>query len=91
MEDQTYLSRDQAAMRADLEQAIATAILFTIAMGLGAALALLFVQNSGQETRDQIARMINPNADTRHDPLRRLEKEYGNLRKKVEEVLQSGG
>jgi gas vesicle protein len=87
MTDRTYYSQE-AQMRAQTEQAVGTALLFALAMGLGAVLTLLFVQNSGEETRDQISDMVDDRLDDGRETLKRLEKEYDNLRKKVEEVLQ---
>jgi hypothetical protein len=92
MSDQTtYYDRDYAReeeIRVQAEQAATTAVLFALALGLGALVTVLFVQNSGEETRHDISRAFDDTADSGRDAVKRLEKEYAHLRKKVEEALQ---
>jgi hypothetical protein len=71
-------------------QAATTALLFALALGLGAILTVLFVQNNKKDddVRDRISHMADDRMDEARDTVKRLEKEYAHLRKKVEEVLQ---
>ena len=87
-QQEVYFEPDKALVQND--QAATTALLFALALGLGAILTLLIVQNNNndEDVRDRISHMADDRMDEARDTVKRLEKEYASLRKKVEEVLQ---
>ena len=90
MNDRTYYSRE-AEMRASRERFAAVTIFLALGLGIGAALALMFAPRSGDKTRAELASTLNDSLDTSRDAtnktISRLEKDFGDLRKKVEERL----
>ena len=90
MDKSTYYSRD-AEMRAARENALTTLVLLAIGLAVGTALALLFAPNSGTKTRRELGHAIedrlNSGRDAIEPSLKRLEKEFADLRKKVDERI----
>ncbi len=90
MNDRTYYSRE-AEDQVRREQ-MGNAVLF-ILLGLvvGAVLALLFAPESGEKMRGSIEDTINDrfhdSRDTTNHTIRRLERDFADLRKKVEDRL----
>ena len=87
-DQEVYFEPDESLVQND--QATVAALLFALALGLGAIVTLLIVQNNKREddVRDRISHMADDRMHEARDTVKRLEKEYANLRKKVEEVLQ---
>jgi hypothetical protein len=89
MNDQEDVNFEPEESMLQNNQAAGTALFFAVALGLGALATVLYIQNNRQETpRDHIEHMVNDRMDDGRDAVKRLEKEYANLRKKVEEALQ---
>jgi hypothetical protein len=88
MSEQIYYTPEEE-MRPHMEQAVAPAVLLAAALGLGAVVALLVAHNHEQQKkRHSFSGMVEDRLDQGRDTIKRLEKEYSNLRKKVEEVLE---
>ncbi len=89
MNDRTYYSRE-AEMQANREQLGTTVLFIALGLGIGAILALLFAPASGKEFRDDISNTIEDRFGRREPSgltLDKLEKEFADLRKKVEHRL----
>ncbi len=89
MNDSTYYSRE-AEMQANREQLGTTLLFIAVGLGIGAILALLFAPVSGKDFRDDISHTIEDRLGRREPPgltLDKLEKEFADLRKKVESRL----
>ena len=65
--------------------------LIVLALGIGAAIALMFAPNSGEKTREDLAHGLEQGVNKGHDmtdpTLKRLEKEMAELRQKLEEKV----
>lgn len=89
--DRIYYSRE-AEMQATREMTKLTVLFLTIGLGIGAVLALLFAPASGKKIRDNLAKSVgeglNNSQETIEPVVKRLEKEFGELRKSVEERLK---
>jgi gas vesicle protein len=88
MNDRTYYSRD-AEMRANQERMGTTLLFIVLGLGIGAVLALLFAPSSGEKVRHEISGAIEDRFGRRDAGLNlhKLEKEFSDLRKKVEDRL----
>jgi gas vesicle protein len=90
-DDRIYYSHD-AEMRALRTRTILTAIFLTAGLGIGAAIALLFAPMSGKKTRHDLAKNVEEGLRAGRDSLepvvKRLEKEFTELRKSVEERMK---
>lgn len=90
MNERIYYSHE-AEMRANRERAVAIVIFLLLGLGIGAALALLFAPKSGSQIRRELAEGVEERFDsgreTTSKALQRLEKEFAELRKRVEERL----
>ena len=88
--ERTYYSHD-AEMRAMRDRTMLTLVFLTFGLAIGAALALLFAPTTGKQTRDDLARSMGEglnNGREALDPMvKRLEEEFSELRKNVEERL----
>lgn len=88
--DRTYYSHD-AEMRAVRDRTIL--ILFFLMFGLvfGSAMAILFAPATGKQTRDDLAKSMGEGLNNGRESLdmmiKRLEDEFSDLRKNVEERL----
>jgi gas vesicle protein len=89
--DRIYYS-DEGKMRAMREMARATLIFLLFGLGIGAVLALLFAPSSGKKVRHDLANTVeeglNNGRDAVEPMMKRLEKEFDELRKSVEERLK---
>jgi len=89
-ESRTYYSRE-AEMRAAREKAALTFVFLLLGLGIGTALALLFAPRSGEETRHDISHAtegaLNQGRDAVNPALKRLEKEFAELRKRVDDRI----
>lgn len=90
MNDRIYYSRD-AEMQAMRERALAVGIFMVLGLGVGAVLALMFAPKSGSQVRKELASGIDDRLDsgreTTNKTLHRLEKDFADLRKRVEDRL----
>ncbi len=88
--NRTYYSRE-AEGRVARDKAVLTLIFLVFGLGVGTALALLFAPHPGKETRDELAHAmeegLNSGRDAVNPTLKRLEKEFGDLRKKVDDRI----
>ena len=89
--DRIYYSHE-AEVRAAREMTKLTLLFLTFGLGIGAVLALLFAPASGKKIRDNLARSVgdglNNGQETIEPLVKRLEKEFGELRKSVEDRLK---
>ena len=90
MNDRTYYSRE-AEMRANRDRAVAVLVFMALGLGIGAVLALMFAPKSGEKLRSELAHSVNDSLDTGREAttkaVKNLEKDFNDLRKKVEERL----
>ena len=90
MSNRTYYSRE-AEDQAKREQIGNTLLFILVGLAVGAVLALLFAPSSGEDTRDEIGSTVNEKLsegrDTTHHTVKRLERDFADLRKKVEDRL----
>lgn len=90
MNDRVYYSRD-AELRAQRERASAVIIFMALGLGIGAVLALMFAPKRGEEVRSELAHGLNESLDSGREAtnkaINRLEKDFGDFRKKVEDRL----
>ena len=68
-------------------------VFLLLGLGIGAALALLFAPEEGEKIREKVSDSLETGvrrgSDAGSDALERLEREYGNLRKEVDKLLNS--
>ncbi len=92
MNDRTYYSRE-AEMRANRERLMSTLPLLVFAMAIGIAVALFLAPESGEKTREELADRVNDRLgggrDATSQAMKRLEKEFSDLRRKVEDRLEA--
>ncbi len=92
MNDRTYYSRE-AEMRANRERLMSTVPLLVFAMAIGIAIALFLAPESGEKTREQLADSVNDRLeggrDATNQAMKRLEKEFSDLRRKVEHRMEA--
>ena len=85
-----YYSRE-AEMRAAREKAAMTFIFLLVGLGIGTALALLFAPRAGSEVRGELSHAteeaLNQGRDAVNPALKRLEKDFADLRKKVDDRI----
>jgi gas vesicle protein len=90
MNDRLYYSRE-AEMRVQRERAVAVLVFMGLGLGIGAVLALLFAPKRGEEVRNELSHSFNESFDSGREvtnkALKNLEKDFGDLRKKVEDRL----
>jgi gas vesicle protein len=90
MSNRTYYSREAEA-RAAREEGISLASFLMVGLALGALIALLFAPKEGKKLREEIAgnvqEGINSGRDASMTALQRLEKEFAELRKQVDDRL----
>jgi gas vesicle protein len=88
MNDRMYYSRD-AESQAMRERTTAVLAFFVIGITVGTALALLFAPRSGDRTRAEIADALDhgfgEGRKASSDAVERLEKDFADLRKRIEE------
>ncbi len=88
--ERIYYSQD-AAMHAMRERTVMILVVMGFGLGIGAALALMFAPTSGKKARHELAKNVedglNTGRDTVEPMLKRLEEEFAELRKNVEERL----
>jgi gas vesicle protein len=90
MNERIYYSHE-AEMRAMRERMLAVGIFMALGLGIGAVLALLFAPKSGEQLRRELASTLEESVGRReaqYNALQRLEKEFADLRKRVEERLE---
>lgn len=89
--DRVYYSHD-AEMQARHERTMLTILCLTLGLGIGAALAILFAPMSGKKARAELGKVVEQgwnNGREAVDPLvKRVEKEFGELQKNVEDKLK---
>jgi hypothetical protein len=85
-QDRTFYSHE-----AEVRSGRKNIALLVLALGVGAAAALLFAANTGQKTREDLAHGLEQGISKGHDildpTLKRLEKELAELRKTVEDKV----
>jgi gas vesicle protein len=88
--NRTYYSRD-AEVRAARDKSVATLVFLAFGLGVGAVLALLFAPKPGDKVREDLAHSVeeglNSGRETVSPALKRLEKEFADLRKKVDDRI----
>ena len=86
----TYYSRE-AEERAAREKATLTIVFLLSGLIVGTALALLFAPHSGRKTREELAgateEVLNKGRDSVEPAIKRLEREFADLRKKVDDRI----
>jgi gas vesicle protein len=89
--DRIYYSHD-AEMHAMRDRTVLTLVFLTFGLGIGAVLALLFAPMSGKKVRDDLTKTVeqgwNNGRDAVEPIVKRVEKEFGELQKNVEEQLK---
>ena len=89
--DRIYYSHD-AEIHALRVRAVLTLVFLTFGLGIGAALALLFAPSSGKIIRHDLTRSVEDGLQTGRETvepmMKRVEKEFGELQKNVEEHLK---
>lgn len=89
-QQRTYYSRE-AEMRAQRERAAAVLIFLAVGVVLGTLVALLFAPQSGKRTRRELAHSLEGNfgdsLEATAATVRRLEKDFADLRRKLEARL----
>jgi len=89
--DRVYYSHD-AEVHAMRDKTLLTAVFLLLGLGIGAVLALLFAPTTGKATRHDLAKNVEDglrNGREALDPVvKRLEKEFADLRKNVEERMK---
>ena len=89
--DRIYYSHD-AEMHALRDRTVLALVFLTFGLGIGAALALLFAPFSGKTTCHDLARSVEEGLQTGRETVepmvKRVEKEFGELQKNVEEHLK---
>ena len=90
MNERTYYSKE-AEERAQRERALGILVFMALGLGIGAALALMFAPKRGDQLRKELAESVEESMDGGRDSagkaVKRLEKDLGDLRKKVEDRL----
>lgn len=88
--DRIYYSR-AAEERAKREQMVLTVVFLLLGLSIGAVLALLFAPSSGRDTRQEISSTVGEQVETGREAtnraLHRLESEFAELRKRLEDRL----
>lgn len=86
----TYYSHD-AELRAARERVSLTVLFMLFGLGAGAAAALLFAPRSGEKTREELTSAmedgLNSGREAVEPTLKRLQKEFSELRQKVDDRL----
>jgi gas vesicle protein len=89
--DRIYYSH-AAEMHAMRDRTMLTLICLTLGLGIGAALALLFAPTSGKTVRHDLARSVEEGMQTGREAVepmvKRIEKEFDDLKKNVEDQLK---
>lgn len=92
MNDRMYYSRE-AEMRANRERTVAVFIFLALGLGIGGALALLFAPKSGEKTRSEIARSMEESlergGEATTSALKQLSKDFADMRKSIEDRIES--
>lgn len=89
--DRVYYSHE-AEMHAMRDRTVLALVFLTFGLGIGAVLALLFAPTSGKKVRDDLTKTVEQGLkdgrETVEPMVKRVEKEFGELQKNVEEHLQ---
>ena len=89
--DRIYYSHN-AEMHAMRDRTVLRLVFLTFGLGIGAVLALLFAPISGKKVRDDLTRTVeegwNQGRDAVEPTVRRIEKEFNDLKKNVEDQLK---
>jgi gas vesicle protein len=90
--DRIYYSHD-AEIHSMHARNLLTLVFLMFGLGIGAILALLFAPSSGKSTRHDLVKSVGEGLRTGRDAVepivKRVEKEFGDLQKNVEEHLTS--
>jgi gas vesicle protein len=88
--DRIYYSHD-SEVQAQRFQAMLTFLFLLFGLGIGAALALLFAPKSGEQVREALAKNVKDGLQSGRENIepvvKRIEKEFAELQKNVEEHL----
>ena len=88
--NRTYYSRE-AEVRVARDKAVLTFIFLAFGLGVGTALALLFAPKPGEKVREDLAHGVEEGLNSGREAvgpaLKRLEKEFADLRKKVDDRI----
>jgi hypothetical protein len=86
MSSRMYYSHE-AEQRARRERALLVVAFMALGLALGAIVALLFAPESGDRVRHTISDTLQEGAEATREALQRLEKEFGELRRQVDDRL----
>ncbi|MCC7446468.1 MAG: YtxH domain-containing protein [Anaerolineae bacterium] len=93
MSDRSYYNSG-TEMQANQDQIASIIVFLVVGLAIGAVLALMFAPDSGEKTRKNLAKTVEDALPfmERPDPttqtIRRLEKEFADLRHRVEERMR---
>ena len=82
MNKRIYYSQE-AEQQARRQMALGMTLFIIIGGALGALIALLLAPNSGEKTRHELSKAFDAGQDS-HNVLQKLEKEFAELRERVE-------
>lgn len=89
--DRIYYSHD-AEMHAMRDRTVLTLVFLTFGLGIGVVLALLFAPTSGKKVRNRLTKTVEQGLKDGREAVepvvKRVEKEFGELQKNVEEHLK---
>lgn len=92
MNDRIYYSHE-AGVRANRDRMVAVFVFLALGLGIGAALALLFAPRSGEKTRAEIAKSMEESlergGEATGNAVKQLSKDFADLRKSIEERIES--
>jgi gas vesicle protein len=92
MNERTYYSKE-AEERVQRERTMAVLVFMALGLGIGAALALMFAPKRGDQLRKELVDSVEDSVDGGRESagkaVKRLEKDLGDLRKKVEERIEN--
>ena len=88
MNERIYYSQE-AEQQARRQQILIAILVASFGLTVGVVTALLFAPKSGDKVRRDLASTIGDTADASEDALKRMEREFADLRKAVENRITS--
>lgn len=87
MNNRIYYSQE-AEEQAKRHQVLVGVLFAAFGLTIGAAVALLFAPRSGDQVRRDLASSLHEGSEASNDVLKRLERDFADFRKKVEDRVQ---